>query len=259
MARFTSNPVQTNSDTEHREDIIQWQWALCNLVSMKSSLLPESSSLSLSAQELMDQLAAKEPAALCITLRDALYSHLSRRIRPLPSADINSQVNRLLDEVQTHMGKPFVKISLEDEPEQHLETIDLVCWIIKVGEFHINWERLDPEYFPLYLAILFGIILSRVGKVIDQDTSITKAIPAVVDQFTRGEGVLPDPFKVTPLPPLRSDMFSSRPGLGMPQHIQLLPTSFASWAVIIASLLSVQVILLWTVRAAVYSTQSKWW
>ncbi|KAH7008733.1 hypothetical protein EDB80DRAFT_777302 [Ilyonectria destructans] len=155
------------------------------------------------------------------------------QVRGLPSVNINNQVKKLQDEVKTYTGRQFVKVSCGVRiDEDCLKPIDLICWLSRVGDFRTDWNHLEPDFYPLYIAILFGLVLARLGKVIEVDTPITCVMWAIVEQYERGEGLLPAPN--TKLPP------APRPSIHrpvIPRHSQLYPGDLSVWASVIVVLL----------------------
>lgn len=179
---------------------------------------------------------------LYILSRGRLNIHQGIRVQGLPSAEINNQVEKLQDEVKTHMGKPFVKVSgagLDDS----LESIDFISWLTQVGKFGIDWDNILPKYYPLYVAILFGLVLARLGKVVQAGTPISCVIRVIVEQYQRGDGLLPDPkpkstFPSRPPPPSPSII---RPVV--PRYSQLCTGELSAWAPAIMALLLLLVIM----------------
>lgn len=239
MTQSHPKPAQPSPENHQKpDDLTKWQWAICNLVALKSG----SGSDFTSFEDWVDDLNTQGPAALCSLSRDHLFIHQGIRVQGLPSADIDNQVKRLQDEVNTHTGKSFGKASNGARLDHLLEPIDFICWLAQVGKFRTDWSQLKPEFYPLYMAILFGLVLARLGKVIEAGTPITDVIPDIVEQYQRGEGLLPDPntksiFLRKPPPPGPSFLRQAIPRPPIPQHSQFCTGELSAWATVIVVLL----------------------
>ncbi|CAM1503453.1 Fc.00g082290.m01.CDS01 [Cosmosporella sp. VM-42] len=177
--------TQQSATSQPEKDVLQW--AICNLVALKIGSGSDSSD----AGDFIKTLSVRKTLAFCITARDDLLSHLGTRVQGLPSAKIRNQVSQLQDQVKTSMDKAFVKFSAGLGFDQELKPIDLFCWLKRVGNFDVPWPLLDLECYDLYMAVLLGVLLGRLGTVIEYGGRIESAIPSIIQQYERDEGLLP--------------------------------------------------------------------
>ncbi|KAH7175746.1 hypothetical protein EDB81DRAFT_18924 [Dactylonectria macrodidyma] len=234
MVRLPPNSTQPiPKDHQNHNDKTKWQWAICNLVALRSGSGPGFSSF----MQWVDDLHSQAPDAFCNLSRDKLYACLGFRIRGLRSADIDNQVEKLQDDVKTHTGKPFTKAACEGRLD-NLESIDYLTWLHGVSGSDIVWGDLYSDNYDLYLAILLGLVLARLGKVVGTGAKITDVIPSTIEQYRSGEGLLPDPNAPRCISPASRQLpprpASSRPA---PQHTQLYFGHLLVWATVIVLLL----------------------
>ncbi|KAK7419099.1 hypothetical protein QQZ08_011002 [Neonectria magnoliae] len=254
----------TKPSPENDHGLTKWQWAFCNLV----ALLYGSGCDFSSFKDWVYNLDSQGPPALCNLSRDKLNTHIGIQARGLPSADIDNQVKTLQDKVKTHTGKAFVfhEAGPKDLKPINREPVDYITWILKVTHFEVDWADLDEKSNDLYVAILLGLVLGRLGKVIGASTSITDAIPGVLEQYERGEGLLPYlnvPQRTPPpgstFPPPRSTFPppapQPAPQPAPPQHSRLYSDNLL--AAVIVFLFVMQVLFLLMVMATFIAQTKK--